>query len=71
MTGNFLVRVDICVIGRENYLINLLKMQRMLLRKLAAEKNRLKELTKNSDRLIANFDKQVQDLKEMIRFMQY
>jgi len=49
----------------------MLKMQRMLLGKLAAEENRLKGLAENSGSPIANFDERVQEIEEVIRFMQY
>ncbi len=49
----------------------MLKMQRMLLGKLAAEENRLKRLAENSGPSIANFDERVQEIEEVIRFMQY
>jgi len=49
----------------------MLKMQRMLLGKLAAEENRLKRLAENSGSSIANFDERVQEIEEVIRFMQY
>lgn len=49
----------------------MLKMQRILLKKLAAEENRLKRLAENLDPLIANFDERIQKIKEVIQFMQY
>jgi len=49
----------------------MLEMQRMLLGKLAAKENRLKRLAKDSSSSIANFDKRVQEIEEVIRFMQY
>ncbi len=49
----------------------MLEVQEMLLGKLAAEENRLKGLAEDSDPPIANFDERVQEVEEVIRFMQY
>ena len=49
----------------------MLKMQRMILRKLAVEENHLKRLEEISNRLIANFDNRVKEIEEIIRSMQY
>ena len=49
----------------------MLKMQRIILKKLAVEENHLKRLEEISNWLIANFDDQVKEIKEMIQFMQY
>ncbi len=49
----------------------MLKVQRMILRKLAAEENHLKKLAEISNRSIANFDDRVREIEEMIRSMQY
>ena len=43
----------------------------MLLGKLAAEENRLKGLTETSSRSIADFDKRVKQVEEVIQTMQY
>ena len=49
----------------------MLEVQGMLLRKLAAEGNRLKGLAEDSGPPIANFDERVQEVEEVIRSMQY
>jgi len=49
----------------------MLKMQRMILKKLAVEENHLKRLEEISNQLIANFDDRVKEIEEMIRSMQY
>jgi len=49
----------------------MLEMQEMLLEKLAAKENRLKGLAEDSSSPIANFDERVQEIEEVIRFMQY
>jgi len=49
----------------------MLKMQRMILRKLAVKENHLKRLEEISNQSIANFDDKVKEIKEMIRSMQY
>jgi len=49
----------------------MLKMQRMVLEKLAAEENHLKELAETSNRPIANFDDRVREIEEVILSMQY
>ena len=49
----------------------ILKMQSILLEKLAVEENRLKRLAEISSSSMTNFDDRVQELEEVIRFMQY
>ncbi len=49
----------------------MLKVQRMILGKLAAEENHLKGLAETSNRSIANFDDRVKEVEEVIRSMQY
>jgi len=49
----------------------MLKVQGMILGKLAAEENHLKRLAETSNRSIANFDDRVREVEEMIRSMQY
>jgi len=49
----------------------MLEMQKIILRKLAIEENHLKKLAKISNRLIANFNDQIKEIKEIIRSMQY
>lgn len=49
----------------------ILKMQSILLEKLAVEENRLKKLAEISSSPMTNFDDRVQELEEVIRFMQY
>ncbi len=49
----------------------MLKMQRMLLGKLAVEKNRLKELAEILSSSIANFDERVKEIEEVMQSMQY
>jgi len=49
----------------------MLKVQRMLLRKLAVEKNRLKGLAEILSSSIANFDERVKEIEEVMRSMQY
>jgi len=49
----------------------MLKVQRMLLGKLAVEKNRLKELAEILSPSIANFDERVKEIEEVMRSMQY
>ena len=44
----------------------MLEVQGMLLKKLAAEENRLKRLTDTLSRSIADFDKRVKEVKEVI-----
>lgn len=43
----------------------------MVLEKLAAEENHLKELAETSNRPIANFDDRVREIEEVILSMQY
>jgi len=49
----------------------MLKVQGMILGKLAAEENHLKGLAETSNRSIANFDDRVREVEEVIRSMQY
>jgi len=44
----------------------MLKMQRMILKKLAVEENHLKRLEEISNRSIANFDDRVKEIEKMI-----
>ena len=49
----------------------MLKVQGMILEKLAVEENHLKGLAETSNRSIANFDDRVREVEEVIRSMQY
>ncbi len=49
----------------------MLEVQGMLLGKLVVEENRLKGLAEDLGSSIANFDERVQEIEEVIRFVQY